>query len=456
MDQSRRQLLKTVLLGAGGFGLRSLVSSLPAALLAAPELATGQAFEPCSATTTANGAGGLMPQKIVLITSAAGDPLNANVPGTYEPHAPLVYHPSETDPNYLPTGTFTTDRGAYKCAAAWASLPAAMLDHTCFFHHATYTPAHGDHAKVNAYMGAIRRQELLVSLLAKHMAGCLNTTQVQPIVLSEVLIRYAGAVLPVLSRSGLRDVLANPTGNDLARRGLRDRDLSALVERVFRPTATPAQQAALDRYQASQAAARAADPALAASLVSQADNSELLRLNTATVALLRMNVSPVVVMSYPFGGDNHSDGGLYNEANQTKSGVAALQDLWTKLSSAGLQNDVTVVLQNVFGRTLNAAARNGNRNGRDHNGAHHCTVLVGAGLRRSVIGGLTAMGNDFRAQAIDSQSGAATPAGDVIYEDTLASLGKTIGAAVGVRRAILDDQITKGTYVTAALSAPVT
>jgi hypothetical protein len=443
MDQRRRKFLETVLRGAGAVGLRGLVASLPTALLTAPEWALGQSLDPCNASTVANAAGGRQPQKIILITSASGDPLNANVPGTYEDYQPDVYHPAEAS---LPTGTFTSADGrSYKCAAAWANLPATMLGRTCFFHHATYSNAHGDHAKVNAYMGAIRRQELLVSLIARNIAACLGTTQAPPLLLSDVLIRYAGAVLPVLDRNGLYNILRPPTGGELTLRNLRDRDLASLSNTVYRPTATAGQSAALDRYLAAQTAARAMDTSLVGSL------------NTGNLAqtvavLLRMNISPVVVLRLDFGGDNHRDGGLYAESSQTTAGVGTLVNLWNALVAQGIQDEVTIVIQNVFGRTLNAANRNGDTNGRDHNSAHHCSVLIGSGFRKSVIGGLTPIGNDFRAQAIDSGSGLPAASGDIPYEHTLASVAKTICAAVGLGRATADDQITKGRYVAAALA----
>ncbi len=447
MDPSRRKLLKAGLLGAGGLGLRGLLGGLPASLLAAPGRASAQVADTCDATALA-GTG--RPQRIILITSAAGDPLNANVPGCYLD--PGVYHPPA-----LGTGTVDLGGTTWTCGAPWAALPTAMLARTCFFHHATYTPAHGDHAKVNAYMGAIKRQELLVSLLARHIAPCAPaTTQPQPMVLSDVLVKYAGAVLPVLSRQGLAQVLEVPPADsdEAKRRALRDAAMDRLNAR-FRRDATPAQQAAIDRYAAAQVQARAVPSDLVAGLSDDDPNvPEQFRLNTAAVVLLAMNVSPVVVMSYDFGGDNHTDYELRGEADATTTSVQSLADLWGKLAQRGLQDDVTIVLQNVFGRTLNAANRGGNRNGRDHNAAHHCSVLIGRGFRGCVVGGVTPTpsGNEFRAQDIDSATGAAAAGGDVPYEQTLASLGKTIGAAVGVSRAVLDDQFTAGRVVEAALA----
>jgi hypothetical protein len=457
MDSSRRKLLKAALLGAGGLGLRGLASALPAGILAAPFRAG--AADACDAAALPAVAGlGTpdRPQRLILITSAAGDPLNANVPGSYT--HPLVYHPVN-----MPTKTVTLGGTEYQCGGPWADLftaVPALAERTCFFHHATYSNAHGDHAKVNAFMGAIRRQELLVSLLANHIHTCAPaTTQAAPVVLSNVLIRYQGAVLPVLNTGGLARVLAKPGGQALALRDRRDADLGQL-NALFRESGTPAQQAAVDAYSASQDQARAMDPSLVGSISgTTADgNSSQRRLNSAAVSILAMNMSPVVVMSYDWGGDNHSDGQLNRENDAHIQSCAALGDLHAKLAYRNLQDDVTVIAMNVFGRTLNAANRGGNTNGRDHNAAHHCTVIMGRGFKGCVVGGvtLTPSGNEFRCQDIDSATGQPAPGGDIPYVETLASLAKTIAAGVGVSRNVIDGangagQITMGKYVEAAL-----
>ena len=70
----------------------------------------------------------------------------------------------------------------------------------------------------------------------------------------------------------------------------------------------------------------------------------------AAIALIQMNVSPVITIHIPFGGDNHSDTGLANEAAQTTSGMASIAQLWTSIPAA-LQGKVTFFTLNVFGRT---------------------------------------------------------------------------------------------------------
>jgi len=125
--------------------------------------------------------------------------------------------------------------------------------------------------------------------------------------------------------------------------------------------------------------------------------------NIAAAVLIKMNVTPVVVMNYSFGGDNHGDTGLAGEAAQTVASTAALGDLITRLTTYGLQDNVTIAFQNVFGRTLNIKSHSNNADGRNHNASHHCTVMIGKGFKGSLIGGveLTTAANDYRATAIE-------------------------------------------------------
>ena len=60
---------------------------------------------------------------------------------------------------------------------------------------------------------------------------------------------------------------------------------------------------------------------------------------------------------------------------------------------------------------------------------------------------------DYQATGIDSATGnSVAGGGDIPYEQTLGAVGKTLGRAVGVEQTVLDDQITRGKVVTAALA----
>src|SRR5262249_34445477 len=117
-------------------------------------------------------------------------------------------------------------------------------------------------------------------------------------------------------------------------------------------------------------------------------------------------------------------------------------------------DNVTVAFHSVFGRTLALSSHKGNGDGRNHNDKHQTSVIIGKGFKSSVVGGVVSMGanKDYRANGIDSATGAINDNGDVPYEATLGALGKTIGAGLGIASTVLDTQITSGKIVTGALA----
>jgi hypothetical protein len=132
----------------------------------------------------------------------------------------------------------------YTAAKPWASLPQSVLDRTCFFHHTTLTNSHANEGKVLKLMGAVKRQEMLISLLAKNLAPCLSTVQVEPASISGEVITFGGRILPALTPVGLRDVFVSPKGPLTNLQALRDADLdrvqpSAQAERQHRPAQLP-------------------------------------------------------------------------------------------------------------------------------------------------------------------------------------------------------------------------
>lgn len=437
METTRRQALLSGLFGAGAIGLRALATGLPAWLLADPLAARAN-------PSVCQGADFNAAQYLILATSDGGDPLNANVPGTYD--FPDIYHSS--DPRMAPT-PMTLSTGRHVAARPWATLDPAILGRTCFFHHGTYTINHGNHPKVLRLMGAVRRQEMLISLLARNLAPCLGTIQTEPAVISPNLITYQGRVLPILSPPDLSALLTGPNTPLLKLQRIRDADMDRL-NALFKKHGTAAQRALLDEHAQSQIQARAMSALLLDSL-SGVKGSSRSDLNITAAVLLRMNVAPVVTMSYSWGGDNHSDNGLAAETTETLASVAAIADLYNRLRAFGLQDRVTFVAQNVFGRTLSRKVRS-DANGRDHHGNHHCSVMIGSRIRGSVIGGLELRGIEYEGQDVSSQTGQGGAGGDIAFADTLGAVGKTLGVAVGVNQSVLDVEITQGKVVRAALN----
>ena len=440
MHLSRRKLLLDTLFGAGWLGLRSLATGIPLAILANPRKAAAQATG-CPSNPNA--------QYILLSSSEAGDPLNANVPGMYL--IPDIAHPPDVA---MAPAPLTLSGQTWTAATPWAQLPQALLDRTCFFHHGTYTVVHPDLANVMSLQGFVSQHEMLVSLLSTQLAGCLGTVQSQPIALgprsaSEGLT-VGGRPQPILSPSALASLLSSPSGPLGQIQQIRDADLNRLND-WYRQNGNSAQRSFIDRYALSQQQARSVSESLLGSLAAIQDNSANSQVAAALI-LFRMNVSPVVSIHIPFGGDNHTDAALANESKETVAGVSTIGNLWTQLNAAGLQDRVSFATLNVFGRTLSAAKGNGA--GRTHHGDHHVAVLVGKPFKGKVVGGVEPGGDDYRAMSIDALTGngVAGGSGNVPFSETLSAMGKTLGVACGVSGPVLDASIRGGKVVAGALA----
>ncbi|MEM7435144.1 MAG: DUF1501 domain-containing protein [Myxococcota bacterium] len=435
MKLDRRKMLKTALFGAGGLGLKSLATGVPMSMLARPLAASAQ---------TASVA-----RLLILSSSSAGDPLNANVPGTYDD--PAIQH--SNDPRMAPTAMSV---GGQQVTAAkpWADLPAAIRDRTVFFHHGTYTNAHPNHPKTMRLLGAVERNEMLVSVYSSALSETLGTVQQEPISVGarggNEILTFQGRSLANVSPVALKNTLAAEEGvlGDL--RPLRDQAVDEIYA-LYQEHGTENQRRLLDRFVVTRDEARSLSLDLVERLANIDGNREADQVLAASV-LAAMNVSPVITVRFDFGGDNHDDNEFVRETNETVEGVGHLQNLVETLdgmrAEGVLRNDVVVGTLNVFGRDL---ARKG-RQGRDHNGRHHCAVLIGEGLRAGVVGGLEPTGKDYQAQAIDSSSGNAAPSGDIPHEETFQSMAKTLGVALGVTRERLDEAITGGKVIESAVT----
>ena len=431
MHVTRREAIVSALFGAGSIGLRALATGLLVLVLFNPRTSLADA---CASRERA--------QYLIWATSGSGDPSNANVPGTYDD--PGIAH--SLDPAMAPT-PMTLSGKTYTAAKPWASLPQAVLDRACFFHHTTLTNSHANEGKVLKLMGAVKRQEMLISLIAKNLAPCLSTVQVEPASISGEVITFGGRILPALTPVGLRDVFVSPKGPLTNLQALRDADLDRVHE-VLKQSGNSVQRSYLERMANSKSELRNISDSLLANL-SNIRANDLDGQLTAAVSLIQMNVSPASVIFIPFGGDNHSDANLARETAQHVSGCGAIATLMQRLATAKLQDRVTFVLMNVFGRSLNRPQRMG----RDHLGNHHCSVIIGKRICGSVVGGVVKAGNDYAATPIDSKTGLPATAGaDIRFEETLGAVGKTIAAAVGLSSEVLNDQITTGKIVQAALT----
>lgn len=440
----RRRAIQSLLFGAGAIGLRSLVTGLPAAFLLAPQRAS--AAELCGATAS-------QPQYLIFATSAAGDPLNCNVPGTYDDAA--IVHAAV--PSMAKTA-MTLGSRVVQAAQVWANTSAALRNNLCFVHHATGRNAHPDEPVVLRLNGQLARAEMLPSYLARQLAPCLQTVQREPVVLGaenglEQPV-FDGRALPRLSPLALRNTLLSPSG-PLATSSMiamRDRHLDQLRS-ALKSGGNSAQLAFMDRLASSQQAVRKISQSLLSQLGSINNADPIKDQITAATVLIAMNVAPVITIHLPFGGDNHTDGNLAKEVSEHTASIANLDYLTQQLSAlstvdgAALANRVLLAVTNVFGRTLKQASPNG----REHWPNHHVTLFYGRRFQPAVIGGVKPGTSDYVARGINSQTGAADDSGDIPPSESLTAVAKTLGAAVGIPEATLNADIQSGRVIRAAL-----
>ena len=432
---TRRQAMVRALFGMGAVGLRSLATGIPAAFLLNPRgaLAAGTCVAPTKA------------QYFVLSTSGNGDPINAGAPGTYA-DTRIVHSPDAA----MAATSFSLGGKTVTGAKPWSLLPQSVLDRTSFWHLMTNTPIHPKEPEVLRLMGAASGHEMLPSLLAKVTAPCLNTIQPQPLSVggqgpSEAL-SYSGATMPIIPPIALKDTLTAPNGPLTNLQAVRDSTMNAIYA-LYKSSATPAQKAFIDDTVNTQNEVRSLNQSLLNALSSITDNQVGSQI-TATVVLLQMNVAPVISLHIPFGGDNHSDTNLANESAQTISGVAAIGSLMAQLQSAGLQDKVTFMTLNVFGRTLMTNGGGTAANGRTHNQNHQVSVTIGKPYKAGVVGGVAPVAGDYGATGISSSNGASSGSGDIAAVDSLGAYAKTLIAGVGGDPSV----ITTGKVVTGALT----
>jgi hypothetical protein len=432
---SRRDALMTTLFGAGCLGLRALATGLPVSFLSNPRRALA-APGPCGPGNA---------QYVIFNTSGDGDSINTSAPGTYDD--PMIVH--SPDPALAPR-PLTQNGQTHQAGAPWATLPQEVLDRTVFWHLMTGTSVHPDEPEVLKLMGATPAGEMFPSLLARQLAPCLGTVQQQPISVgalapSESLI-YAGAPLPVVPALALKATLTNPAGPLTDLQTLRDATLNRMYD-LYKNQASRAQRQYIDALVTSQQSVRSIRQELLSALSSIRDNSAASQL-TAAIALIQMNVSPVVSVHIPFGGDNHEDPGLVRETEETLSGVALLGSLMEQLARAGLTDKVTFLSLNVFGRSLGP----GSDKGRSHNGNHQVSLAIGRPFRGGVVGAVVPVESDYGASPLDSKSGAGTAQGDVAAADTLAAFAQTASAAVGADPTLISSPRGTAKVIAAALA----
>lgn len=431
---NRRGLLFGLVGSSATLALRAAATGLPAAFLLAP-LRDAHA-DPMITVDPAKA------QSLVVAVSDAGEPMNVNCPGGYA--FPDMNH--SLDPS-MQGAPLRVGAKVERAAQLWSSLPQWALDRAAFIQHGTFAGQHGSIGSVMQLMGRAKDSEMIPVMFARHLAGPLNSLQQTPI---------AAGAGDILAAKGIRIPNASPLAwkqlvgqydavpSDLQK--VRDRTMDRMYA-TLKSRGTRAQLRYLDALAKSSGDAKKLGGDVASILAQIKDDGNDAQLQVAA-AIVKMNVSPVVAIRLNFGGDNHSDPGLTYETDNHKSAIQALAKFFATLKSNGLEDKVTFASFDVFGRNFKV----GDLHGRDHWSAHATTLLVGKNVRGGLVGGTVARGGDYSATGIDSATGAGVvDGGDIKFEETLAAVGKTIGAAIGITPETLDTEVSGGRIIRAAL-----
>lgn len=438
MHPTRRDAIRAALFGTGMVGLRSLATGLPAAVFTHGLLAAEARAQAVS-----------NPQFLLLLTTNSGEPMNATTPGTYGAPGFVPNPQPEMAETALSLGGVSTT-----AAAPWATLPQRVLDRTCFIHHRTYQNSHAQYESVLGLVGSARSAqgtspENVASLIASEVAPALGTTQPEPVRLGgdSERITFEGRLLQSIRPSTLADVLAAPDEDSLDLVAIRQSGIDEMYA-LAKEHGTAAHRSFIDRFASSRQQIAELDRSLVALFDSISGNSALDQVRAA-LALFMMRLTPVCTVRMGFGGDNHDDGGLRRERDQTVDSLAVLGTFFDEVQGTPLADAVTVANLGVFGRTLTRAGADG----RDHNLNHHVMMISGAGVAPGVFGGIAPSGNDLGATGLDSVTGAGVEeGGDIPKEESLEAAAKTLATVVGVPADRVESRIVGGAVIAPAVA----
>lgn len=438
---NRRQALSRAL-SFGSLPLQSLITGLPVSFLAG-------LVNPLAAMD-------LTPKKYTILSHQSdGDPINTNAPGTYAADAsdPLagVEHP-EVDGFAEPT-EFLLGDVPVRAAQPWADLDVDLRSRLAFWHHNTLNSAHADFRFVRRFNGAIKGTDgtggdELASMLAQESQASLNTLTKGVMSVGGSSIEFSNTPVPILRPSDIKNLFGSNLNQIDQMIALRDRYIDKAYAAV-KAGGTPAQKAFLEKYALSRQEALAVGNNLGALLTDVTNNNTSQDEIRVAVALIQLNIAPVITLGVKFGGDNHGDSNLSREVEQTTQAIADINFLWQSLKAAQLQDKVVFATLNTFGRILK---RNEN-GGRNHAALHHTMLVFGDTIKPSVVGGLGTLGAGkefYAAQAFNATTGNLLNP-DVPANESLSAVGKTLAKVVGISDEVIEKRITGGKVITASL-----
>ena len=423
MKINRRSFLTHGSKGFTALLVRSLASGLPVAYLLDPSESRAQQMMSSDIQT------------LILSTSSRGDPINVNCPGSYVDGV-------TNNPN-LETARANFGSTRARAAQVWCGLPNDLRQRLAFFHYRPRSAAHPEYRSVMAMKGSIKNDvgngsEMFASAMSQLAYSMAEYKQVEPIPLCDSSLTFLAQPLQQIKPLDLK-ALFSPTDQDLVDlRRTRDQVLDGLYANM-QVRGNLAQREFIERYASSRVQARNLGTQLGDLLndlpTDPEENNTPLDQVIAAVALAKARISPVMTINIPFGGDNHQDTGLVNEATQTTEGVQLIGRLWSELKEAGIQDQVSFATMNVFGRR----SYTNTRGGRDHNQHHAVMVAFGKNVQGGVYGGM-------------NSEGQATAINGIPPELTMEAAGFSMARALGHSNQVVQARIPNGQLVNSFLA----
>ena len=405
----------------------------------------------------------------ILAQSQRGESQSLNGPGSFGTGAAaLIEHPRAaqlgsavmgsvggTDYRAVDLATETTiylGSQAVLASKPWESLPTSFLNNLACVWYRTGTNAHPEFPSVRRLQGALRddaqinRDEELASAIALENAEVLGTSLNTPLLLADGGFSR-GNPLAVYKPANLKQlfVSSSATLNPDLYSALYTQTIDSVYKNL-KKNGSVKQRSFLDNHALTRSQAADFGQSLGASLSDITGNGLRDQLRAAT-AFISLKVSPVVVVSHDFGGDNHSDSDLADETRDTLNSLDALYQYASFINTPGLSDQLNFATLDCFGRT---PIRN-REGGRDHYGDMTLGLVHGSNIQGGMIGGLTVDRNNKPvAGGINSTTGRDSDP-DIEANSTLSAYGKTLMKAAGIADERLAARVPSGRVISALL-----
>ncbi|BCE01094.1 DUF1501 domain-containing protein [Marinicellulosiphila megalodicopiae] len=467
---NRRQFLSGSMKGAASLSLKSLATGLPIGFILGGHM-PAMAAEGDS-------------KSLILGMSDDGQPLNVYAPGSISSDSTdpcfVIERADEAGLGVASLGNIngndifasdfftpsTISMGEQSVVAPniWSNVSQTLLDRMQFFNLRTGANGHAEAQRVRNVNGTLygadgRGSEQIQSAIMQELAlqnASLNSVLTTPLILSG-----EGGRLLTLSQEGvpinrytpldIKSLFLDEAAAEIEQMNqVYDETLDQVYNNI-KQNGTAAQKKYLDTYLSSRVQASLLGDRLG-DLLSDINGETKNDQARAAVALVESNLSPVIVIRYEYGGDNHGDETSSIETSQTIEQINNLESMWSLIQTMGLEDKVNYATYDIFGRTLGKNSRGG----RDHHNQACVNMMFGSNIQPGVMGAVETWVNSgarlLRASSINSTTGQSVDT-DIDANDTLTAYARTLMASVGVSEERIDLRFSSAKTVYGALKS---